>query len=372
MDAFKGCLSSLDAGHAVALGLRRVFMDADIVVSPIADGGEGTLEALATIERARRVQCCTENPLGEPIQAEYLILPGHLAVIEIAQAAGLNLTQRRDPLHASTYGVGLLIRDAIDKGCRQFFIGLGGSATNDGGAGMLQALGFQFTDLHGNPIPRGAIGLKELAGLDESHVLPAFHECSFDVACDVTAPLCGPSGASMVFAPQKGATLQNIQDMEHWLAHYSGIVQKYRSGADPNAQGAGAAGGLGFALKTFCHAELQSGLPLIAKHLKLDEKIRNADYIFTGEGKIDAQTAMGKVPAGIASIARPYRKPVIALTGSIDGSLESIDSLGLSAVFAIQKRPCSLSESMCSQTAQTNLSDTAEQIARLIQLSRHS
>ncbi|MBO4349810.1 MAG: glycerate kinase [Proteobacteria bacterium] len=372
MDSFKGCLSSLDAGNAVARGIRCVFADAEIEVCSIADGGEGTIDALAMADHAQLMTCNADGPYRDPVLAKYLIFPGKLAVIEMAQAAGLHLTQRRDVLYASTYGVGMMIRDAIEHGCRRFIVGIGGSATNDGGAGMLQALGFRLLDERGNSIERGAIGLKSLYSIDESHVLSELKECIFEVACDVTAPLLGEHGCSLIFGPQKGASLDTAREMDHWLAHYVDIIKKYHPNANPNEAGSGAAGGLGFALKIFCHAELQRGLPLIAQILHLEEKIQFADYIFTGEGQIDAQTMMGKVPVGIAAVAKKYQKPVIALVGAVSDDIDIIYSLGIDAVFSIQKGPTALAESMHPPMAQMNLSNTAAQIARLICVaSRH-
>ena len=366
MDSFKGCLGSMDAGHAVANGIQRAFADAEVVVSPIADGGEGTIEALEHAENAREIYCHVEGPYRDTVRAKYLTFPGQLAVIEMAQAAGLCLSPLREPLYASTYGVGMMIRHAIENGCRQLMIGIGGSATNDGGAGMLQALGFRLLDNHGNEIERGAIGLKSIASIDASNIIPELADCRFHVACDVTAPLLGTDGCSFVFGPQKGATTQTACDMDQWLSHYAAIAKISHPEADPYAPGAGAAGGLGFALNVFCHAELKRGLPLIANIMQLEEKIHAADYIITGEGRIDAQTMMGKVPVGIAAIAKKYNKPVIALTGSLNVELNHLYSNGIDAVFAIQKGPCSLEESMQPEIAGKNLSDTAEQIARLI------
>ncbi len=367
MDSFKGCLSSMDAGNAVELGLRRVFADAEIVVCPAADGGEGTLDALESIDYAQIVSCVVEGPYRESVSAKYLVFPENIAVMEMAQAAGLNLSTQRDPLHASTYGVGMMIHDAIKKGCRRFIVGIGGSATNDGGAGMLQALGFRLLDIRGNSIERGAIGLKSLNTIDESQVLPELRDCTFQVACDVTAPLLGPNGCSMVFGPQKGASQKTAYEMDAWLAHYAAIAQRLYPEADPNLAGAGAAGGLGFALKVFCSAELQRGFHLIAQLLNLEEKIQSADYIITGEGRIDAQTSMGKVPAGIAIIAKKYQKPVIAIAGAVADDIDSIHALGIDAVFSISKGPCTLADSMQPQYACRNLADTAEQVARIIQ-----
>ena len=217
MDSFKGSLSSDEAGHAVAKGIRRAIKDAEIVICPIADGGEGTINALENAENARKMYCQVEGPYRENVQAEYLIFPGNVAVIEMAQAAGLNLSARRDPLQASTYGVGMMIRDAIENGCRHFIIGIGGSATNDGGIGMLQALGVRLLDEHDNAIERGAIGLESLVSIDESNIIPELENCIFQIACDVTAPLLGPNGCSVIFGPQKGATPKTTNDMDRWL-----------------------------------------------------------------------------------------------------------------------------------------------------------
>ncbi len=368
MDSFKGCLSSNEAGQAVMRGIKRALVDAECVVCPIADGGEGTVNALETAEGVHIHHCLVDGPYGESVTAKYLILPGNIAVIEMAQAAGLNLSFRHDPAYASTYGVGMMIRDAIQTGCRRFIVGIGGSATNDGGAGMLQALGVRLLDSQGNPIPHGAIGLTSLASVDESEVIPQLHDCFFDVACDVTTPLLGPHGCSMVFGPQKGASATLASEMDQWLSHYVRIVRQTHPDADPNLSGAGAAGGLGFALQVFCHAKLQRGLPLIANILHLEEKIQSTDYILTGEGRFDAQSLLGKVPVGIASIAKKHHKPVIVLAGAVADDIRIPPNTGIDAVFSIQKCPCTLAEAMEPQNALSHLEDTADQVGRIIRL----
>lgn len=370
MDAFKGCLSSLEAGEAVAAGILRKWHDCEVEVCPIADGGEGTVDALIAACDGKRVVCSVEGPYGEMVTAHYGILPDGTAVMEMAQAAGWHLAERRAPEFASTFGVGMMIRDALLRGCRHFVMGIGGSATNDGGVGMLQALGVRFCDSEGMPVRRGAIGLKDMASIDIHSMLPELGECHFDILCDVDAPLLGVNGCSLVFGPQKGASPQLAQKMDHWMRHYADCVRHIYPDAMPEARGAGAAGGLGFALLVFCKAVLVPGVPTIAQKIRLDEKIERADCIITGEGKFDAQSMMGKTPVGIANIAKKHHKPVIALVGAIEEGCFNCDDVGIDAIFSIQQSPCTFDEAMRPQTARDHLSVTAEQIAHLLHLAR--
>ena len=364
IDSFKGSLSSVEAGNAAAQGILRAMPEAQVTVRPLADGGEGTAEALVTGLGGTFREAEVSDPIGRRITARYGILPGGKAVIEMAAASGLPLLaeNERDPMLASTYGTGELIRDAVSQGCREFIIGIGGSATNDGGIGCLQALGFSMLDKNSKPVSPGAKGLSQLAEIRADNVLPELSGCSFNVACDVTNPLCGGNGCSAVFAPQKGADSGMIAEMDRWLRRYAGLARNISPDADPELPGAGAAGGMGFALRYFLGAKLEPGAGLIIRETGLEQLISQADIVVTGEGRIDSQTAMGKAPAGVAAIAKKYGKPVIAFCGSLSG-----DSFGdMDGVFPILREICTLSQAMEPARAKAALSDTAQQVFRLI------
>lgn len=369
MDSFKGSLTSLQAGQAAAQGALRAAPGAKVAVRPLADGGEGTVEALTEGLQGTLRRVTVTGPLGEPVEGRYGILPdGQTAVLEMAQAAGLTLLPpaRRNPLHTTTYGVGQLIRDAIGQGCRRFIVGIGGSATNDGGAGMLQALGYGLLNKDGRPIAPGAAGLAELCTITADGVLPELAQCRFRVACDVTNPLCGPQGCSAVFGPQKGAAPADIPRMDGWLAHYAALAQRCCPGpADPDCPGAGAAGGLGFAFLAFTRAELQSGIDIVLSETHLADWVRDADLVLTGEGQLDAQTAMGKAPVGVARLAKRYAKPVIAFGGGIAPGAGACNGAGIDAFFPAVRGICTLEQAMQPATACRNLSDAVEQAVRL-------
>lgn len=258
-----------------------------------------------------------------------------------------------------------MITDAIHKGCRRFIMGIGGSATNDGGAGMLQALGYDFLDKDGNQIKHGAIGLKDLAKIKDDHVISELKDCEFHIACDVTNPLCGEEGCSAIFGPQKGATKQMVKDMDQWLADYAKIAKQSFTKADANKPGTGAAGGLGFAFLTFTNATLKSGVDLILHETKLEEEIKDADIVITGEGCLDAQTAMGKAPIGVAKLAKKYGKTVIAFAGSVERDARECNKHGIDAFFPVLRGITTLEEAMKNENAKRNLADTAEQVYRL-------
>ncbi len=361
MDSMKGCLSSMEAGLAVARGLRRVFPRAEILVKPLADGGEGTVEALTQGGGGTIRTCSVTGPLGTPVTARYGII-GATAIVEMAQAAGLPLVppEARDPLYTTTYGVGQLLRDAIGQGCREFLVGIGGSATNDGGVGMLQALGFGFFDRLGREIPRGAVGLEQLASIDRSTALPQLDRCRFRVACDVTNPLCGPLGASAVFAPQKGAKARDLPRLDRALSNFA-----RHSGADPEVPGAGAAGGLGYGFLAYTHAVLEPGVDIVLSQVGLAQALAGAALLFTGEGRLDGQTAMGKAPAGAARLAKALGVGVVALAGSVGPDAEACNDAGIDAYFPILQTPGTLEEAMDPATARQNLERTAAQAARL-------
>jgi len=369
LDSFKGSLTSLEAGNAVNQGVSAVFPDAEVTVFPIADGGEGTVDALTDGERGEKVTSEVSGPLGERVSACYGVLCGGAAVIETAQAAGLTLVpeDKRDPMETTTCGVGELIRHALDRGCRRFILGIGGSATNDGGTGMLAALGYRFLDVNGDCIPCGCAGLSRLSRIDTSWADERLSECDFRVACDVTNPLLGENGCSAVFAPQKGADAESIPLMDGLLTFYANVVKRdVNLEADPSFPGAGAAGGLGFALKYFLGAALERGCPMIMRETGLSEKIRSADLVITGEGRLDAQSVMGKVPFSIADAAKDGGVPVIALGGCIGEGAEKLSTCGVSAYFPILHAPCTLEIAMKKEVATENLRRTAGQIARTI------
>lgn len=371
IDSFKGSLSSMEAGQAVAEGIRRVMPSAGIRIRPLADGGEGTTEALTAGLGGELKSLTVTGPLGRPVTASYgLIRERKMAVLEMASAAGLTLIsqEERNPLEATTYGVGEMIRDAIGEGCRHFLVGIGGSATNDGGTGMLSALGFQFLDSEGQPIPLGAKGLENLARISAENARPELSQCSFHIACDVTNLLCGENGCSAVYGPQKGADPEMIRQMDQWMERYGDLAARTFPAADKEAPGAGAAGGLGFAFLTFLNGSLESGVGMVLKEINLKDDIRDADLVITGEGRLDAQTVMGKAPIGVAHLAKEYGKPVIAFSGAVTREAGLCNQHGIDAFFPIMRGVVSLQEALDPGEARINAADTAEQVFRLIQL----
>lgn len=372
IDSFKGSLSSLEAGTSIKNGIHLADPSANIHICPLADGGEGTVDALMQALGGEKHLLQVTGPLGGQIEAQYGILSDHrTAVLETAAAAGLTLVpeEKRNPLHTTTFGIGEMIKDAISHGCRQFIVGLGGSATNDGGIGMLQALGFELLDASGQPVPFGAKGLENIAAISDVNVIPELAECQFQIACDVKNPLYGQNGCSYVFGPQKGASPKMIEQMEGWMYQYAQVIKKtYPEKAQPLFPGAGAAGGLGFAFLTFTNATLASGIQIVLEQMGTEGFIRDADLVITGEGKLDEQTAMGKAPMGIASLSKKYGKPVIAFSGCASHDARACNKYGIDAFFPILRSPCTLAEAMKKENAAQNLTDTAEQVYRLWQL----
>lgn len=369
IDSFKGSLSSLGAGQAVFEGIRKVMPNARIEVRPIADGGEGTVEALTLGMNGRLEKVVVADPLGRPVEAVYGIIDRtQTAIIEMASAAGLTLIspKERNPLNTTTYGVGQLIRDAITKGCRKFIVGIGGSATNDGGVGMLQALGFGFLDKEGNPIAFGAKGLKNLTKITSDHVIPELSECAFRIACDVINPLCGDSGCSAVYGPQKGATADMILQMDQWLNDYADLAAQSFPNANKLQEGTGAAGGLGFAFLTFTKARLESGIKIVLEETGLEDYVKDADLVITGEGRMDGQTAMGKAPIGVAKIAKQYGKTVIAFCGCTTEDAILCNDHGIDAFFPILREAVSIEKACESEYARKNMTTAVEQVFRFI------
>lgn len=368
IDSFKGSMTSIEAGMAAAEGIHRVDPEAEVFVRPLADGGEGTVEALVAGMGGILQHVQVTGPLGTPVTCEYGIIDStHTAVIEMAGAAGITLVpdELRNPLNTTTYGVGEVIKDAIGKGCRRFIVGIGGSATNDGGVGMLQALGYGFLNKAGQPIAFGAKGLEELASITDTYVLPELAECEFRVACDVTNPLCGEQGASAIYGPQKGATPSMIMQMDRWLADYAALAKEHFPKANPVQAGTGAAGGLGFAFLTFTNAVLESGIKIVLEETQLEEYVKDADLVITGEGRMDGQTAMGKCPVGVARLAKKYGAKVVAFAGSVTPDARACNAEGIDAFFPILRGIVTLEEAMRNDAARRNLADTAEQVYRL-------
>lgn len=369
IDSLKGSLSSMEAGNAIAEGIYRADAEAKVEVRPLADGGEGTVDALVQGMNGSLRKVRVTGPLGDKVDAAYGIIEEEkMAVIEMSAAAGITLVpdEKKNPLFTTTYGVGEMIRDAIEKGCRKFVVGIGGSATNDGGIGMLQALGYDFLDSKGNAVPYGAKGLEALAEIRKEHVLPELTQCEFKVACDVTNPLCGPLGASAVYGPQKGATPEMVREMDQWLADYAKLAANCSERADAEHPGTGAAGGLGFAFLTFTNAVLESGIKIVLEETKLEQYIQDADIVITGEGRLDGQTAMGKAPVGVAKLAGKYKIPVLAFAGSVTEDAGKCNEEGIHAFFPILRGITTLEDAMDAENARRNLMETVEQVFRLI------
>ena len=375
IDSLKGSLSSIEAGQAIAEGIKKADAKAEVVIRPLADGGEGTVEALVCGMNGTLQHVKVTGPLGEPVVCEYGIIDEtKTAVIEMSGAAGITLVPdtKKNPLYTTTYGVGEVIRDAIEKGCRRFIVGIGGSATNDGGIGMLQALGYGFLNKDGQQVPFGAIGLKELETITDTYVLPELAECEFKIACDVTNPLCGENGCSAVYGPQKGANPSMIMEMDKWLRYYAALAREKFPKANPNEPGTGAAGGLGFAFLTFTNAVLESGIKIVLEETKLESYVKEADVVVTGEGRLDFQTAMGKAPVGVAGLAKKFDIPVLAFAGSGTKDATECNKNGIDAFFPILRGISTLEEAMKPENAKQNLTDTAEQAFRLFNICRQA
>lgn len=375
IDSFKGSLSSMEAGQAIAEGVKRVYQHAEVVVRPLADGGEGTVEALVEGMGGVFVTKEVTGPLGEKVGAVYGIIESKddlskTAIIEMSAAAGITLVpeESRNPMNTTTYGVGELILDAIERGCRHFIVGIGGSVTNDGGVGMLQALGYDFVTREGKTISYGGNGLRELAGIEETNVHPTLKECTFKVACDVTNPLCGENGSSAIFGPQKGATPEMVQELDQLLLHYAELSKSINSHANRFYPGTGAAGGMGFAFLTYTNATLESGIQIVLTETKLEELIATADFVVTGEGRLDGQTALGKAPIGVAALAKKYQKKVLAFAGAVTPDAKECNQHGIDAFFPILRGVVTLKEAMNKEVAHQNIVDTVEQVFRVVEM----
>lgn len=369
-DSFKGSLTAKEVAEAAQKGIQNVNGEADIEILPMADGGEGTITSLVEATHGSYLDVQVEDPLGRQITAQYgLTGDNSTAIIELASAAGLDkLTEAElNPYSASTYGTGQLIMHALDKGIRKFIICLGGSATNDGGVGILQALGFKFLDEHGRYIKSGGIGLKDLHLIDETGVPSEVFDASFQIACDVNNPFIGPNGASAVFGPQKGATPEMVQVLDEALTLFADQIEKKTGHSIHHLSGAGAAGGTAGGLTAFLNAELKSGIQLVMEAVKFENILQqNFDLLITGEGKIDGQTASGKVVSGLVEVAKRYNVSAIAIAGSVEGNLAPLYEKGLSAAFSITNGPMSLQDAM--NKAPLLIEKQTEQVFRLLSL----
>ena len=368
-DSYKESLSALEVASAIEAGFREIYPDAEYIKLPVADGGEGTVEAMVAATQGRMVEVAVTGPLGEPVQGFYGISGDEsCAFIEMAAASGLELLPpaARNPLKTTSWGTGELIRHALDLGVTRMIIGIGGSATNDGGAGMVQALGAQLLTANGQPIAPGGAGLSTLATIDISGLEPRLAQCRIDVACDVTNPLVGDEGASAVFGPQKGATPEMVVQLDRALAHYARQIAQDLDLDVLTLEGGGAAGGMGAALYAFCGAHLRPGIDIVTDALHLDALVADADLVITGEGRIDSQTIHGKVPVGVARVAKRYQIPVIGIAGSLTADVGVVHQHGLDAVFSVLHRICSLDEALAEAGA--NVRMAARNIAATIKV----
>ncbi|MFC4766315.1 glycerate kinase [Effusibacillus consociatus] len=370
-DSFKGSINARELCASIKEGDLRVFPQAGFIELPLADGGEGTMENMVTASNGTIYKVKVTGPYGRPVHAAYGVLgDGKTVVIEMAQASGLPLVieSEKNPLHATGYGTGELIRYALDQGYRQFVIGIGGSATNDVGTGMLKALGMEFYDRNGIPLPQGGGFLRDLYSMDDTQFDPRVKEASFTVACDVTNPLCGPEGASAVFGPQKGATPEMVKHLDACLNYFADIVLKQKGMEIRSIPGVGAAGGMGSALVAFLQAELKQGIEVVMEAMNVRQHLKEADLLITGEGKLDFQTLSGKGIAGISRQARHYNIPVIAICGAMDLTGDQLDMLQVTAAFSIVPGPCSLEQAF--EHTSSWAGDRTEQILRLFQFFR--
>lgn len=368
IDSLKGSLSSMEAGLAIKEGVLAAQPDAEVIVKPLADGGEGTTDALIEGMNGERIDLTVTGPMHTPVDAYYGYLrETNTAVMEMASAAGITLVpdKEKNPLLATSYGVGEMIIDAIQRGCRNFIIGIGGSITNDGGIGMLKALGVRFLDEKGEDAGEGGQALAKVACIDLSGLNPLLKECHIQVACDVNNPLCGESGSTYVYGPQKGVTEDMKKTLDEAMAHFARVTSESLENDYMNTPGAGAAGGLGFAFLAYVGATLTPGIELILDAVGLEDELSGADVVVTGEGCLDFQTAMGKAPVGVAKLAKKYNARVVAFAGSVTKEATACNKEGIDAFFPILRGVCTLADAMDPVNARNNMIATVEQVFRL-------
>lgn len=364
-DSFKGSLSAIEVGKAIRKAIRKVDPKINTVLVPMADGGEGTVQSLVDASGGEIIETIVHDPLNRKIDSFYGIMgDGKTAVIEMAAASGLPLlkSEERDPLKTTSYGTGELIKDAMNKGCTKIILGLGGSATNDGGIGMAQALGFRFLDKKGKEIGPGGGELSNIHTINMSEVDNKISGIEFVAACDVDNPLCGENGASNVYGRQKGASEKDVITLDNGLAHFASVVENQFGLDIKNFPGAGAAGGLGYAVLLFLKGKLERGIDIVTRATGLEEKMRGADLVITGEGKMDSQTAYGKTPMGVCQVAKKMNIPVIALAGSLGGNYKTLYSKGFDGIFSIIDKPMFLEDAM--ENSNELLENATEAIVR--------
>ena len=365
--AFKGSLSALNVANAVQKGVRRIFPDAQILTCPVADGGDGTLETLVESSGGKIMETNVADPTGKPIVAQWGAMgDGNTAVIEMARTSGLALLtlEERDPLNATTYGLGEIIVSALNKGFRKFIVGIGGSATNDAGAGMAQALGIKLMDREGRNLVFGGAALQNLSVIDTSSIDQRVLESNFQIACDVNNPLTGPEGASAVYGPQKGATEENVRQLDSALGVFAEVAKRDLGKDISNLEGAGAAGGLGAGMIAFVEGHLRAGVDIVLDTVNLAEKLESADLVITGEGSIDFQTVYNKAPIGVARMAKARGIPTIGISGMLGENYQIVHNHGIDAALSIANGPISLEESL--QNAPSLISEAVEESLRLI------
>lgn len=368
-DSFKESLSAMQVATAIEAGFREIFPDAQYLKIPVADGGEGTVQAMIEATGGRRIELQVTGPLGQPVPAFYGLTGGEpVAVIEMAAASGLELVspELRNPLRTTSYGTGELIRAALDAGARRFILGVGGSATNDGGAGMLQALGVRLLDAHGGWLGPGGGELARLASIDVSQLDSRVRDCVFDVACDVSNPLVGPEGASAVFGPQKGATADMVRQLDANLGRFADVIKRDLGRDVAGRPGAGAGGGIAAAMLAFLDGRLRPGSEIVSDAVGLDAAVVDADLVLTGEGRIDSQTVHGKTPVGVARVAQRHGKPVIAIGGCLAADAGAVHGHGIDAIFSAVSRPCTVEEALAE--AAFNVRTAARNIAAALKI----
>ena len=365
-DSFKGSLSSIEVADNLEIGLRRIYADAEIFKLPVADGGEGTVDTLVSGMGGSLVRTEVVGPSGNLIESGFGILPGGEAIIEMAAASGLTLVKdgKLDPMNTTTYGTGQLILKALEMGCKRIYIGIGGSATNDGGMGMAQALGVSFKDFRGNELNYGGGALKDIETIDITGRTKLLDGAEIIIMSDVTNPLCGEKGASRVYGPQKGADPEMVDAVDRNLHRYAETIKEFIELDVLDMPGSGAAGGLGAGLVAFCNGRLERGIEMILDILKFEEKVVGADIVITGEGRIDSQSSYGKVPSGVARRAIAKGVPVIAIAGGLGDGYEALYETGVKLILPVVDRPMTLEEAM--RDAKRLVADTGERIARMI------
>lgn len=369
IDSFKGSMTSMQAGNAAKKGILKAVPDAEAVVCPLADGGEGTTDALIEGMSGEKIELEVTGPLGETVSCYYGWLEeSRTAVMEMASAAGLTLVNEKKPMIATTYGVGEMILDAAKRGCEKVIIGIGGSATNDGGIGMLQAFGYQFLDKNRKDVGKGVVALGKVEMIIADKVNPLISKIKFQVACDVDNPLYGEKGATYIFGAQKGVTDEMKPLIDNDMKHFADKTKEKLGVSCEDIPGAGAAGGLGFALLSYLNAELTPGAELVMQLTDMEDKIKNSDIVITGEGQLDSQTVMGKAPIGVAGLAKKYDKKVIAFAGSISADAAICNENGIDAFFPIVRGVTTLEEAMKKENAIKNMELAVEQVFRVIVL----